>query len=88
MLNRLASLAMSTSVLKPLLGKLDIKRYSPSILYLFSHVCLLINIIIIKSEVTLTMVAERGSRSLAYHGIGVQVEGEEALWKMKIKAMG
>ena len=34
MLNRSASLAMSTSVLKALPGKLDIKRHSPSILYL------------------------------------------------------
>ena len=35
MLNRLASLPMSTSVLKVLPGKLDIKRHSPSILYIF-----------------------------------------------------
>ena len=34
MLNRSASLAMSTSVLKALPGKLDIKRHAPSILYL------------------------------------------------------
>ena len=34
MLNRSASLAMSTSVLKALPGKLDIKRHSPSNLYL------------------------------------------------------
>ena len=34
MLNRSASLAMSTSVLKALPGKLDIKRHLPSILYL------------------------------------------------------
>ena len=34
MLNRSASLAMSTSVLKALPGKLDIKRRSPSILYI------------------------------------------------------
>ena len=34
MLNRSASLAMSTSILKALLGKLDIKRHSPSILYI------------------------------------------------------
>ena len=34
MLNCLASLAMSTSVLKALPDKLDIKRHSPSILYL------------------------------------------------------
>ena len=34
MLNRSASLAMSTSVLKALPCKLDIKRHSPSILYL------------------------------------------------------
>ena len=34
MLNRSASLAMSTCVLKALLGKLDIKRHPPSILYL------------------------------------------------------
>ena len=33
-LNRWASLAMPTSVLKALLGKLDIKRHSPSILYI------------------------------------------------------
>ena len=33
MLNRSASLAMSTSVLKALAGKLDIKKHSPSILY-------------------------------------------------------
>ena len=32
MLNRSASLAMSTSFLKALPGKLDIKRHSPSIL--------------------------------------------------------
>ena len=35
MLNRSASLAMSTCVLKALPGKLDIKRHSPSILFLF-----------------------------------------------------
>ena len=34
MLNRSASLAMSTCVLKALPGKLDIKRHSPSILYI------------------------------------------------------
>ena len=34
MLNRLASLSMSTSVLKALPGKLDIKRHSPIILYI------------------------------------------------------
>ena len=34
MLNRSARLAMSTSVLKALPGKLDIKRHSPIILYL------------------------------------------------------
>ena len=39
MLNHSASLAMSTSILKALPGKLDIKRRSPSILYLkdFEH---------------------------------------------------
>ena len=34
MLNRLASISMSTSVLQALPGKLDINRHSPSILYL------------------------------------------------------
>ena len=34
MLNRSASLAMSTSFLKALPGKLDIKRHSPSIFYI------------------------------------------------------
>ena len=41
MLNRSASLAMSTSVLKALPGKLDIKRHSPRILFCivsFAHV--------------------------------------------------
>ena len=33
MLDRWASLAMSASVLEALPGKLDIKRHSPSILY-------------------------------------------------------
>ena len=37
MLNRSASLAMSTSVLKALPGKLDIKRHSPSILYILNQ---------------------------------------------------
>ena len=40
MLNRSASLGMSTSVLKALPGKLDIKRHSPSILYLSVCMCL------------------------------------------------
>ena len=35
MLNRSASLAMSTSILKAFPGKLDIKRHSPSILYVY-----------------------------------------------------
>ena len=36
MLNRSASLVMSTCVLKALPGKLDIKRQSTSILYIFA----------------------------------------------------
>ena len=39
MLNRSASLVMSTIVLKALPGKLDIKRHSPSILYIFNQDC-------------------------------------------------
>ena len=38
MLNCSASLAMSTSALKALPGKLDIKRHSPSVLYLLDCV--------------------------------------------------
>ena len=34
MLNRLTSLAMSTSVLEAWPGKLDLKKHSPSILYI------------------------------------------------------
>ena len=49
MLNRSASLAMSTCVLKALPGKLDIKRHSPSILYLllncFSRITNFIHVI-------------------------------------------
>ena len=41
MLNRSTSLAMSTSVLKALPDKLDIKRHSPSILYLLVHLGIL-----------------------------------------------
>ena len=37
MLNRSASLAMSTSVLKALPGKLDIKRHSLSIIYILQR---------------------------------------------------
>ena len=37
MLNRSASLAMSTSILKALPGKLNIKRHSPSILYVMDR---------------------------------------------------
>ena len=37
MLNRSASLAMSTSVLEALSGKLDIKRHSLSILYILAN---------------------------------------------------
>ena len=36
-LNRSASLAMSTSILEALPGKLDIKRHTPSILYDFNE---------------------------------------------------
>ena len=38
MLNQSASLAMSTSIFEALPGKLDIKRHSPSILYLFGSI--------------------------------------------------
>ena len=36
MLNRSASLAMSTSILEAMPGKLDIKRHTPSILYIWA----------------------------------------------------
>ena len=48
MLNRSASLAMSTCVLKTLPGKLDIKRHSPSILYLLAKLSTLVNITAVK----------------------------------------
>ena len=38
MLNRSACLAMSTSFLEALPGKLDIKRHSPSILYISTKI--------------------------------------------------
>ena len=40
MLNRSASLAMSTSILETLPGKLDIKRHTPIVLYLFHFLIL------------------------------------------------
>ena len=45
MLNHLASLAMSTSVLKVLPGKLDIKRHSPSILYISASLAMLTSVL-------------------------------------------
>ena len=47
MLNRSASLAMSTSDLEALPGKLDIKRHSPSIFYipLSMHLVCLTNLL-------------------------------------------
>ena len=60
MLNRSASLGMSTCVLKALPGKLDIKRHSPSILYI-PH---LIQNIIRESEKTQENIAfNRAKRS-------------------------
>ena len=38
MVNRSARLTMSTSILEAVPGKLDIKRHSPTILYLFSNI--------------------------------------------------
>ena len=44
MLNHMASLAMSTSVLEALPGKIDIKRHSPNIIYLcVCIVCVLVS---------------------------------------------
>ena len=40
MLNRSASLAISTSVLKAEPGKLDIERHSPSILYISANLAM------------------------------------------------
>ena len=45
MLNHLASLAMSTSVLKVSPGKLDIKRHSPSILYISASLAMLTSVL-------------------------------------------
>ena len=45
MLNRWASLAMSTSVLKALPGKLDIKRHSPSIIYISASLAMSTNVL-------------------------------------------
>ena len=53
MLNRSASLAISTSVLKALPGKLDIKRHSPSILYVLYRT---------------VVVYEKKNRSLVFSG--------------------
>ena len=51
MLNRSASLAMSTSGLKALPGKLDIKRHSPSILYILEST----GVTRVSSQVNLTL---------------------------------
>ena len=60
MLNRSASLAMSTSVLKALPGKLDIKRHSPSILYLLAKLSTLVNITAVKLRGSFFMFVESG----------------------------
>ena len=44
MLNRSASLTMSTSVLKALPGKFDIKIHSPSILYILGVLCVCVRV--------------------------------------------
>ena len=45
MLNRSASLAMSTSVLEAMPGKLDIKRHSPSILYISASLVMSLSVL-------------------------------------------
>ena len=45
MLNRSASLAMSTNVLKALPGKLDIKRHTPNILFISASLAMSISVL-------------------------------------------
>ena len=45
MYNRTASLVMSTSLLKTLPDKLDIKRHSPSILYILCSVLVILKLV-------------------------------------------
>ena len=59
MLNRSANLAMSTSTLKALPGKLDIKRHSPSIPYFPASRdfrCLLITSLVQVCQIVLTQI--------------------------------
>ena len=73
MLNRSASLAMSTSVRKNLPGKLDINRHSPSIPYLYGphgeKICLrsllLSHVQMQKQTRTLTIKLPKGSGQTA-----------------------
>ena len=55
MLNPSASLAMSTSVLEALPGKLDIKRHSPRILYVHNLVAVTITITLSDRQGTLSV---------------------------------
>ena len=58
MLNRSASFAMSTHVLKALPGKLDIKRHSPSILYIYTYLYVSDQSVYIGSKLSLTVAPE------------------------------
>ena len=49
LLNRSACLAMSTSILKDLPGKLDIKRHSPCVLYIYISASLAMSTSVLKA---------------------------------------
>ena len=68
MLNRSASLAMSTCILKALPGKLDIKRHSPCILCMLLLNSLVDDISVINYLVT-KMVTEKKDRTRKLNSI-------------------
>ena len=73
MLNRSTSLAMSTSVLKALPGKLDIKRHSPSILYMKHYNYIIIS----EGPQWISAGQQRGHINLKEHVMKVRV------WRLK-----
>ena len=77
MLNRSASLAMTTSVLEALPGKLDIKRHSPRILFVHNLVAVTITITLSDRQGTLNIYLNIFFLNfiVMYYFTGIQLSG-------------
>ena len=71
MLNRTASLVMSTSLLKTFLGKLDIKRHSPSILYILCSVQIILKFVLLNIDTRFIKITDKISVICSVNTISV-----------------